>query len=71
MKTKIEVYEAIIEMEKIIHDTFPELVKFLDEMPATIPKEIDPVIDLEILKEYYCSLNELVLKYTHDKTKHI
>ena len=69
MKTKKEVYEAIIEMEKIIHDTFPELVRFLDEMPVTIPKEIDPHIDIEMLKEYYCSLNSMVLKYTHDKSK--
>ena len=69
MKTKIEVYEAIIEMKTIIHDTFPELVCFLDEMTVTIPKEAHPKIDIEILKEYYCSLNDIVLKYTHDKSK--
>lgn len=35
----------------------PELAKFMDEMPVTIPNEKHPEINLSALRAYYDSLN--------------
>ncbi|MFN5422641.1 MAG: hypothetical protein ACK5AO_05190 [bacterium] len=42
-------------IEKISHD-HPELIKYIDEMPVTIPDDSDPHITISILREFYESL---------------
>ena len=55
--------------EKILHITlkikeqYPELGKFLDEMPVTIPAKKMATITPNILQEYYNSLTELLNNY--------
>ena len=52
-----------------IKDHYPELSKYLEEMPVTIPSENDPEITLNNLKSYYESLNSLLNKYKMEHPK--
>lgn len=47
--------QIIKAIEKISRE-YPELVKYLDEMPITMPDNTDPDINSRILKEFYESL---------------
>lgn len=53
----------IIEITSTIQAKYPELSKYLDEMPVTIPNEKDPEINNKNLKVYYDSLNSLLKNY--------
>jgi len=53
----------IMEITMIIKDKYPELLKYLDEMPITIPAEKKPKITLKNLSAYYESLNSVLAKY--------
>ena len=59
----------ILEVTMKIKDHYPELSKYLDEMPVTVPSEKDPEITLNHLKTYYESLNSLLNKYKADYPK--
>jgi hypothetical protein len=59
----------ILEVTMKIKDHYPELSKYLDEMPVTVPSEKDPEITLNQLKTYYESLNSLLNKYKADYPK--
>lgn len=63
MKTEKELNEAILKITLRIHNTFPELSKYIEEMPITIPNVANPEIKVKQLKEYYDSLNNLIEKY--------
>ena len=63
MKSEAELNENIIKITTTIRSEFPELMKYLNEMPVTIPIEQSPEINTKILKEYYDSLLELLRKY--------
>ena len=47
----------------LIQENYPELSKYLNEMPVTIPDESTPEINGMILKQYYESLTDLLRKY--------
>ncbi len=57
----------------IIKTKYPELVKYLDELPITIPNESNPKIDTKLLSDYLDSLQNLINKYAvnHKKTLEI
>jgi len=61
--TQEEWFKKIIDLIGKINDKHPELVKYLDEMPITLPDLKKPTIDLGVLKAYYNSLNILFDKY--------
>ena len=42
----------IIELTANIEANYPELYKYLDESPATIPNDPNPVIDRQVLEAY-------------------
>ena len=63
MKTETELNENILKITMTIRNEFPELMKFLNEMPVTIPDEKRPEINNKILQEYYDSLLDLLRKY--------
>jgi hypothetical protein len=63
MKTETELNENILKITMTIRNEFPELMKFLNEMPVTIPNEQSPEINNKILQEYYNSLETLLRKY--------
>ena len=64
MKNEHQLSDEIVKTTTIIEEKFPELSKYTEEMPVTIPDTDDPDINTENLKEYADSLEELVKKYT-------
>ncbi len=69
METKIEINNKILAITMKIQNEFPELSKYIAEMPVTIPNIEDPAINIDSLNEYYNSLNDLLSKYTNTHTK--
>ncbi|HEY9220711.1 MAG TPA: hypothetical protein VIO43_03940 [Lutibacter sp.] len=53
----------ILKITTIIKNQYPELLEFLNEMPVTIPSEMNPEITLNSLKTYGESLNSILIKY--------
>lgn len=62
MKTKAELEQNIIDIIMTIHSSFPELSKYLAEMPDNDPDETD--LDRKSLEEYYNSLLQIVTEYS-------
>lgn len=71
MKTEIELTEDILKITKAIKEFYPELIKYISEMPTTINYEASKKINLKYLQEYYNSLDILLKKYsnTHQSKK--
>lgn len=63
MKTQTQLNENILKITMTIRNEFPELMKYLNEMPDTIPNEESPEISIKILQEYYESLETMLRKY--------
>lgn len=63
MKTESEINENILKITMTIRNEFPELMKYLSEMPVTIPTENSPQINITVLQEYYNSLETMLRKY--------
>jgi len=70
MKTELELNVMILGVTNTIRDRHPELLKYLNEMPITIPYEENPNITAETLSAYYDSLVGLLEDYekTRDRT---
>lgn len=66
METEKELNSKILKITMTIKEQHPELSKYLEEMPETIPDEKNPEITLKNLKEYYDSLNSLLNKYLEE-----
>lgn len=62
-KMEKDLNAKILKATIAIKDKYPELSKYLDEMPDTIPNEKDPEITLKNLSGYYESLNSILKKY--------
>lgn len=69
MKTKKEIEDAILKITMEIQNQYPELSKYLAEMPVTVTDVKTPEINIKNLQEYYNSLLALLNKYipNHDK----
>jgi hypothetical protein len=61
MKTKIELEEDIMNIIAKIHNEFPELSKYITEMPFNGVENDEVLIDN--LQDYYATLEDLVDKY--------
>ena len=55
--------QKISEITRTIESDYPEIYRYLDENPITLPKRKDPKVDEEVLKEYLRSLELLVENY--------
>ncbi|MFE3847780.1 hypothetical protein ACFX5D_07360 [Flavobacterium sp. LB3P45] len=64
MKTETEIEDAILKITMKIKTEYPELSKYLEEMPTTVPDVKNPEINIKILQDYYNSLESLLKKYT-------
>lgn len=64
-----ELNAKILKITMRIKDQYPELSKYLDEMPVTVPSENKSEITLNHLQTYYESLNSLLNKYKVDYPK--
>ena len=67
--TKAEkiINEKILKLTMTIKDKHPELTKYIEELPVTIPDEKHPLINIEHLQNYYESLNSLLTKYLSEQ----
>ena len=65
----IQINDCILSLENTIRKDFPELVKYIGEMPVKISYTIDSEINIKNLRDYYNSLKELMDHYalTHKK----
>ena len=63
MKTISELDQDILNVIMEINKEFPELSKYIPEMPSQVIHKGNIEINERSLKEYYNSLNELLLKY--------
>ena len=63
MDTLADINKKILKITMTIRNEFPELMKFLNEMPVTIPNEQSPEMDYKILLEYYKSLESMFRNY--------
>jgi hypothetical protein len=63
MEAEKVLIERIMAINSLIKEKHPELIRFLDEMPVTIPNDKDPHLNLKALKEYVDSLSDLLKKY--------
>jgi hypothetical protein len=63
MQTEKELNEDILKLTLTIQERFPELSKYITEMPVTIPDEKNPQINLTTLKDYYDSLEAVLKEY--------
>ena len=68
METEKELNSKILAITMQIHKDYPELSKYLNEMPVTIPDEKRPEMNNKVLKDYYESLNNMLKKYTLEQT---
>jgi len=69
MKSLNKLNEKIVAITMLIGECYPELLKYLNEMPITIPDKSKPEINVRILNEYYESLKNLLKTYgvAHEK----
>jgi len=67
--TVLELNEKIVGITNKISDRNPELLKYLDEMPVTVPYQENPEIAVKTLTTYYDSLVNLLYKYEDSQTK--
>ena len=63
MKTKQQINADILTLTMTIRKKYPELMKYIAEMPVTIPDVITPQIDSKILLDYFQSLETMLKKY--------
>ena len=64
MKTKAELEQNIINITTKINTEFPELSKYISEMPENVSEFNTDGQGTKNLKEYYNSLEELLLEYS-------
>jgi hypothetical protein len=64
MKTEQELNDDILKITLLINEKYPELSKYIEEMPVTIPNKNTPDINFIQLENYYHSLLTLVTEYS-------
>jgi hypothetical protein len=63
MESEEEINAKILKVTMVIQENYPELSKYLNEMPITIPVDSRPEVNLKNLEKYYDSLVTLFRKY--------
>jgi len=58
----------ILDITMTIQEKYPELSKYLEEMPVTIPYIKSPKINIRTLSSYYDSLTSLLENYVQQHT---
>ena len=68
MKTEEQLNADILKITLLIREKYPELSKYVSEMPITIPDVESPEINAKILTDYYDSLKAIVENYAQNQT---
>ena len=63
METEAEINAKIMKLTMVISENYPELSKYLNEMPITIPIDSNPKINAKNLQNYYDNLLDIFRKY--------
>jgi len=71
MKTELELNEMILVITNKIRERDPELLKYMNEMPLTVPYQENPEITVKSLTSYYESLVVLFQDYENNHAKHL
>lgn len=66
MKTEKKINKKILKITLKIKEQFPELSKYILEMPVTIPNIENPGMNSKALQDYYGSLEVLLKDYTEN-----
>lgn len=66
MKTIHQLNDDIQQIMTKIATEYPELTKYIVEMPAKNNEKIDEAITIQDLKNYYSSLESLLKNYSKD-----
>ncbi|HEY6625706.1 MAG TPA: hypothetical protein VIZ21_02010 [Ignavibacteriaceae bacterium] len=66
LESEKELNVKILDITITIQEKYPELSKYLEEMPVTIPDKKSPEIDRKNLKEYYDSLTSILENYARE-----
>lgn len=66
MKTEKTINEEILKITMEIREQYPELSKYILEMPITIPNIENPEMNRKILQDYYESLEVLLKDYAEN-----
>ena len=69
MKTFEKLSRELRELTDTIQEPHPELVKYMDELPISVPAEKGRKKDLELLEEYRDSLRSILSRYTQKNPK--
>lgn len=67
MKTEAQLNADILKITLMIREHYPELSKYISEMPITIPNVESPEINAKILANYYDSLESIMKKYAQNR----
>jgi hypothetical protein len=70
MKTDQELSNEIFKLTMMINEKFPELSKYITEMPITIPSTNKPEINIKTLSDYKESLENLLKTYEKQHSIH-
>jgi hypothetical protein len=62
-ETEEEINAKILKVTMVIQENYPELSKYLNEMPITIPIDSNPEINVQNLQKYYDTLLTLFRNY--------
>jgi len=71
MKTELELNEMILVVTNKIRERDPELLKYMNEMPMTVPHQENPEISVKTLTSYYESLVVLFEEYENNHAKNL
>lgn len=56
METEEEINAKIMKITMVIQENYPELSKYINEMPITIPVDNNPEVNRKNLEKYYETL---------------
>lgn len=63
METETDINTKIMKLISVMQDNYPELSKYIGEMPLPIPLKNNPDVNLKNLQNYYDSLVCLFREY--------
>lgn len=69
IKQEKEVLQEITELTTLIQNHYPELVKYLEEMPNTIPNQQNNDEGMQHFIQYRNSLMEMINNYKKEHSK--
>ena len=66
MSNETKLTEEILKITNLIKDKYPELVKYISEIPVKLSYKDDKDPDLKSLTEYLNSLETILKKYANN-----